>query len=136
MFHSEQDLLANFICLSPKNARRKFRQQIFEAWDWKCAYCDAKLNSRNATIDHILPKYKGGHSVTANMCCCCSECNRSKGSEHLKDWYTIRYTYFSEKRLAKLKVWMEQIDQPLKIVHPSKVPLYTDNEFATIYATT
>ena len=136
MFHSEQDLLANFICLSPKNARRKFRQQIFEAWDWKCAYCDAKLNSRNATIDHILPKYKGGHSVTANMCCCCSECNRFKGSEHLKDWYTIRYTYFSEKRLAKLRVWMEQIDQPLKIVHPSKVPLYTDNEFATIYATT
>ena len=67
VIHCEQDLLANLIELSPKNARHKFRQCIFEAWDWKCAYCDKELNKDTATIDHILPKFKGGHNVKSNM---------------------------------------------------------------------
>ena len=87
MIHCEQDLLANLIELSPKNARHKFRQCIFEAWDWKCAYCDKDLNKDTATIDHILPKFKGGHNVKSNMICSCSKCNRLKGSNHLEDWY-------------------------------------------------
>ena len=43
MINCEQDLLVNLIELSPRNARRKFRQSIFESWEWKCAYCDKDL---------------------------------------------------------------------------------------------
>ena len=60
MINCEQDLLVNLIELSPRNARRKFRQSIFESWEWKCAYCDKDLDEKSATIDHILPKFKGG----------------------------------------------------------------------------
>ena len=56
MFTCEQDLLKNLIVLSPKNARREFRQRIFEEWNWKCAYCDKHLTTNTATIDHIVPK--------------------------------------------------------------------------------
>ena len=63
MINCEQDLLVNLIELSPRNARRKFRQSIFESWEWKCAYCDKELDTKSATIDHIVPKYKGGHNV-------------------------------------------------------------------------
>ena len=55
MFHTESDLLANLIVLSPKLARKRFRESIFEDWGWKCAYCDRQLNSGTATIDHIVP---------------------------------------------------------------------------------
>ena len=136
MFHNEQDLLANFISLSPKNARREFRHQIFKAWQWKCAYCNEQLDNMTATIDHIVPKFKGGHNVKSNMCCCCSKCNTSKGSTPLQDWYTVGSTYFCEKRLAKLKIWMEQVNYPLNTVHPLQAPSYSDNELATIYVTT
>ena len=84
MYHCEQDLLANLIVLSPKNARKEFRNHIFEAWEWKCAYCDKELDDSSATIDHIVPKFKGGHNVKSNMCCCCSSCNRQKGSTFLE----------------------------------------------------
>ena len=47
MIHCEQDLLANLIELSPKNARHKFRQCIFESWDWKCAYCNKQLDTKS-----------------------------------------------------------------------------------------
>ena len=45
MINCEQDLLVNLIELSPRNARRKFRQSIFESWEWKCAYCDKDLDA-------------------------------------------------------------------------------------------
>ena len=67
MINCEQDLLVNLIELSPRNARRKFRQSIFESWEWKCAYCDKELDTKSATIDHIVPKFKGGHNVKSNM---------------------------------------------------------------------
>ena len=80
MINCEQDLLVNLIELSPRNARRKFRQSIFESWEWKCAYCDKELDTKSATIDHIVPKYKGGHNVKSNMICSCSKCNRYSAS--------------------------------------------------------
>ena len=106
MFHSENDLLANLIVLTPKNARQKFREYIFNLWNWKCAYCDVELNEITATIDHIIPKYRGGHHVKTNMCCCCTECNRSKGSTRLEDWYKKGNVHYSEERFVKLKQWI------------------------------
>ena len=71
MINCEQDLLVNLIELSSKNARRKFRQSIFESWEWKCAYCDKELDTKSATIDHIVPRAKGGPDFTKNVVCCC-----------------------------------------------------------------
>lgn len=105
MFHCEQDLLSNLIVLSPNNARHKFRQYIFEAWDWKCAYCGEQLTSQTATIDHIIPKFKGGQHIRVNMCCCCSPCNKSKATSKLEDWYTEENEHYCEERFVKLKQW-------------------------------
>ena len=129
MIHCEQDLLANLIELSPKNARHKFRQCIFEAWDWKCAYCDKELNKDTATIDHILPKYKGGHNVKSNMICSCSKCNRSKGSVLLEDWYNPSNSCYSEERLGKIKHWIEDNSAPIKLVSSDKATPYITNDF-------
>jgi hypothetical protein len=120
VFHSEHDLLANLIVLTPKLARRKFRQHIFEAWGWKCAYCDKQLNENTATIDHILPKHKGGQNVKSNMACCCSNCNKEKGSTLLEVFYTPENPDFCEQRLGKLKQWLEQ--KPCSIKLPSTEP--------------
>ena len=128
MIHCEQDLLANLIELSPKNARHKFRHCIFEAWNWKCAYCDKELNKDTATIDHILPKFKGGHNVKSNMICSCSKCNRLKGSNHLEDWYNPTYKFYQEERLGKIKYWMEQ-SSSIKILSSDKATPYITNDF-------
>ena len=105
MFHSEHDFLANLVVLSPKNARHKFREYIFELWNWKCAYCNTELNEITATIDHIIPKFRGGHSVKTNLCCCCDDCNKDKGSMPLEDWYTESNVHYCEERFVKLKQW-------------------------------
>lgn len=136
MFHCEQDLLANLIVLTPKHARRKFRQHIFESWEWKCAYCEAQLTPDTATIDHIVPKHKGGHNVKNNMACCCSPCNRSKASTPLDVWYNKDNRNFSDDRLVKLKQWMEQKTCSIKLptTEPA-VPYIGDDLYISWVAT-
>ena len=129
MINCEQDLLVNLIELSPRNARRKFRQSIFESWEWKCAYCDKELDVKSATIDHIVPKYKGGHNVKSNMVCSCSKCNRSKGSVLLEDWYNSSNSHYSEERLGKIKHWIEDNSAPIKLVSSDKATPYITNDF-------
>ena len=129
MINCEQDLLVNLIELSPRNARRKFRQSIFESWEWKCAYCDEDLDEKSATIDHILPKFKGGHNVKSNMICSCSKCNRSKGAVLLEDWYNPSNSYYSEERLGKIKHWIEDNSAPIKLVSSDKATPYITNDF-------
>ena len=129
MINCAQDLLVNLIELSPRNARRKFRQSIFESWEWKCAYCDKELDTKSATIDHIVPKYKGGHNVKSNMICSCSKCNRSKGSVLLEDWYNSSNSYYSEERLGKIKHWIEDNSAPIKLVSSDKATPYITNDF-------
>ena len=129
MINCEQDLLVNLIELSPRNARRKFRQSIFESWEWKCAYCDKELDTKSATIDHIVPKFKGGHNVKSNMICSCSKCNRSKGSVLLEDWYNPSNSYYSEERLGKINHWIEDNSVPIKLVSSDKATPYITNDF-------
>jgi len=129
MINCEQDLLVNLIELSPRTARRKFRQSIFESWEWKCAYCDKELDTKSATIDHIVPKFKGGHNIKSNMICSCSKCNRSKGSVLLENWYNPSNSCYSEERLGKIKHWIEDNSAPIKLVSSDKATPYITNDF-------
>ena len=129
MFHSEQDLLANLIVLTPKLARRKFRQHIFECWNWKCAYCDKQLDENTATIDHILPKHKGGHNVKSNLLCSCSSCNRSKASSLLSDFYSPANPHYCEERLDKIRQWMEQKPCSIKLNSTEPAIPYLSNDY-------
>jgi 5-methylcytosine-specific restriction endonuclease McrA len=129
MFNCEHDFLVNLIALTPKLARKKFRQHIFESWEWKCAYCDKQLSQNSATIDHILPKHKGGQNVRNNMLCSCSECNRLKGSEVLDVWFCRDNRNFSEERLVKIQKWMQQ--KPCSIKLPFTEPsVLIDNDLS------
>jgi len=60
----------------------RFRKRIlYNRDDWSCQYCDKKLNWNTVTIDHVLPKSKGGKTTWRNCVVCCKRCNRIKGSK-------------------------------------------------------
>ena len=128
MFHCAEDLLHNLVALTPKLARKQFRRHIFEAWHWKCAYCDRQLDESTATIDHILPKHKGGQSVWSNLACSCNNCNRSKASQLLQTWFTPDHPNYCEERLAKLTQWTEQKTCSIKLSSTDPATPYITNE--------
>ena len=50
-----------------------------------CQYCDTVLNTNKCTIDHVIPKAKGGKSSWTNCVTSCSACNNEKGDKDLND---------------------------------------------------
>lgn len=46
-----------------------------------CQYCGKPLKSHEITLDHIVPKSRGGESNWENLAACCPPCNVKKGSK-------------------------------------------------------
>jgi 5-methylcytosine-specific restriction endonuclease McrA len=47
---------------------------------WTCQYCLKKFHPDKLTLDHVLPKSRGGPTTWENIVACCDECNGKKGS--------------------------------------------------------
>jgi 5-methylcytosine-specific restriction endonuclease McrA len=46
---------------------------------FRCQYCGVKGNSFELTLDHIVPRSRGGNTVPENLCAACFPCNQRKG---------------------------------------------------------
>lgn len=55
------------------------RSNILARDNFQCQYCAQSLTSREATLDHVIPRSQGGITSWDNIVCCCSACNRKKG---------------------------------------------------------
>tara|TARA_R110000868_G_C10377087_1_gene718984 strand:- start:100 stop:438 length:339 start_codon:yes stop_codon:yes gene_type:complete len=103
MFCNEHEPLALLVELTPKLAKKRFRQSIYEAWNYKCGYCGGSASS----LDHIIPRFKSGSSNRHNLIPCCTRCNANKGSEEMKEWYK-KQSFFSSSSLARIEAWIQQ----------------------------
>lgn len=57
------------------------RRSIFARDNYTCQYCG--IQSRDLTIDHIVPKKVGGGMRWDNLVACCRRCNTRKGDKLL-----------------------------------------------------
>lgn len=55
------------------------RTYIYEAFHGRCFYCKDFLEEHKATMDHQIPKSKGGRNHRSNLVLSCSGCNNAKG---------------------------------------------------------
>ncbi len=55
------------------------RSNILARDNFQCQYCSTALSTREATLDHVLPRSRGGKTLWDNLVCCCASCNRRKG---------------------------------------------------------
>jgi 5-methylcytosine-specific restriction endonuclease McrA len=60
------------------------RRSIFARDNYTCQYCGRQ--TRDLTIDHIIPKHYGGQMHWDNLVACCRRCNTLKGDKML--WQT------------------------------------------------
>lgn len=45
-----------------------------------CQYCDKQFPEPELTVDHVIPRSKGGANVWENVATACKPCNQKKGS--------------------------------------------------------
>lgn len=59
------------------HSRKITRRAVFARDRWTCQYCGAERAA--LTVDHVVPRSKGGGSTWDNIVTCCAPCNRRKG---------------------------------------------------------
>ena len=73
----------------PRRKSHWSRKGVLVRDDYTCIYCGVTLGAqaqgkllskRDFTIDHIIPRCKGGRDTWSNTACACAKCNHRKGN--------------------------------------------------------
>ena len=59
--------------------KRAMRQVALRDCGQRCVYCAVRLDQRTATLDHVVPRARGGAHDPGNLVVACAPCNRLKG---------------------------------------------------------
>jgi 5-methylcytosine-specific restriction endonuclease McrA len=70
--------LVSYVRIPRDTHRRKItRRAVFARDQWTCQYCGSRSS---LTVDHVVPRSKGGPSSWENIVASCAPCNRRKGN--------------------------------------------------------
>ena len=69
----------------PHQTRALSRKNILLRDRNTCQYCSVVLPSSELTLDHVIPRSRGGNSTWENLVACCHSCNRRKGNRMLHE---------------------------------------------------
>jgi 5-methylcytosine-specific restriction endonuclease McrA len=65
----------------PHQTRALSRKNILLRDRNTCQYCGEFMASGELTLDHVVPRSRGGASSWENLVACCHSCNRRKGNQ-------------------------------------------------------
>jgi 5-methylcytosine-specific restriction endonuclease McrA len=63
----------------PRTALRFNRRNLFARDGHRCQYCGTTPPSQQLSLDHVIPRSRGGDTSWENVVCCCLHCNTRKG---------------------------------------------------------
>lgn len=75
--HGHSVLRLNHFVRRPMPVLRPTRRGIFTRDGYRCVYCGT--THLPLTIDHVIPRVRGGKDEWDNLVCCCTVCNNHKG---------------------------------------------------------
>jgi 5-methylcytosine-specific restriction endonuclease McrA len=68
----------------PRSVKRRIsRRALFARDGWRCVYCGD--GTSRLTLDHVVPRSRGGDSVWENVVTSCATCNHKKGNRLLHE---------------------------------------------------
>jgi 5-methylcytosine-specific restriction endonuclease McrA len=65
-----------------KNKSVRFsRKNVWIRDEGRCQYCNNDVALKDLTLDHVIPKTRGGKTEWANVVTCCYRCNQKKSDK-------------------------------------------------------
>ena len=61
------------------------RENIMTRDKYTCQYCGARPLKKELTLDHVIPKSRGGGNTWENLVSACKKCNQKKGNKTPKE---------------------------------------------------
>lgn len=76
------------------------RRRLFKRDDYSCLYCGS---NKRLTVDHIIPKSKGGSNQWENLATCCHRCNSLKSDKTPEEaGIKLRYKPYAPELFSKI----------------------------------
>ena len=72
-----------YVVKHPRPRVRLSKREILRRDEYRCQYCGRRTS--RLTIDHVVPRHRGGGHSWENLVAACPECNRRKGGRRLVD---------------------------------------------------
>lgn len=99
-YHCPSVVRLEYMVHRPRPQVKLSRREIFRRDDYTCQYCDA--HTRNLTVDHVVPRTRGGSHTWGNLVSACPSCNRRKGGKTLAEArMTLRRKPFRPKTTGR-----------------------------------
>ena len=70
-------------CVNGNGVARLTRKEVFLRDGHICQYCGVK--TKDLTIDHVVPRHRGGKHTWENLVSACRTCNHRKGAKTLDE---------------------------------------------------
>ena len=63
----------------PRNTVKYNRRNVFLRDEHRCQYCERRFSVQRLSLDHVMPRSRGGPDTWENVVCACLTCNVRKG---------------------------------------------------------
>jgi len=112
-------------------SKAKFtRRNLFIRDEFKCQYCGDRFNYGDLTIDHVIPKSRGGKLSWENSVAACMPCNVAKGKRivnpmkkpHKPTWFEINNAARNYKLTIPDPAWQMYIQWPEELLTINPLP--------------
>ena len=72
-----------YLIRRPRPKARLCRKEVFVRDGYTCQYCGTR--GRDLTLDHVIPRHRGGKHTWENLVTACRACNHRKGGKTLEE---------------------------------------------------
>lgn len=72
-----------YLIRRPRPKVKLSRREVFHRDHYTCQYCGSR--TRDLTIDHVVPRHRGGKHSWDNLVSACRTCNHRKGGKSLEE---------------------------------------------------
>ena len=67
-----------YLIRRPRPQRKLTRRELFLRDRYRCQYCGRE--SKDLTVDHVMPRQRGGKHIWENLVSACKQCNHRKAA--------------------------------------------------------
>jgi len=75
------------------------KRNVFLRDEYRCQYCSNFFQTRDLSLDHVVPRCRGGRLHWKNAVTCCRRCNGRKGSLTVEDLRGVGMKLLREPRV-------------------------------------
>jgi 5-methylcytosine-specific restriction endonuclease McrA len=92
-------------------------EELIERDGPSCVWCGRELWRRDLTLEHVVPRSRGGHATAENALVACRRCNRRRGSRPVDAYVRDLLSEGADVDLAALRDCLTRLSRSERRAH-------------------